>query len=291
MSPAGTTEARAPYQIENCSGDRIAAAFHPLPGNLRRHHLQNLPPNRQRCRRRRRRHIQHVQKPFSPHKPEIIHQRAIRPHRLRPHSRPARRHVFHPHRRHQPLAGPHQLPLLRRPPKLRQPIFPVPPRHRPKPRIHEHFHRFAPIEIPPPVSLPPERQHRVRPRIHIPLNPPREVHSQERILRIRHRINQPPHQLPARRRQIVILHATRNAHHPRIVSRHPRHPIAIQPRAIHHIPRRKISRSRPHHHRVPRRVPRTIESHHACVRLHLRPASHCDLRILRRHRRIIRDPR
>ena len=161
------------------------------------------------------------------------------------------------------------------------------PRHRPKPRIHEHFHRLAQIDIPPPVSLPPERQHRIRTRIHIPVNPPREVHPQKWIPWIRHRINRPPHQLLPRRRQIVILPAKRNQHHPRIIPRHARHPIAIQPRAIHHIPRRKISRARPHHHLVSQ----PIESHNSSTRLHLRPSSRRDLRILRRHRRIIRDPR
>src|ERR1017187_10207594 len=148
-----------------------------------------------------------MQKPLPPHKPEIIHQSAIRAHRLRPHSRPTRRHIFHPHLRHQSLARPHKLPLPQRPPKLRQPISPVLPRHRPKSRIHKYFHRLAQIEIAPPISLAPERQHRIRSRVHIPLNPPREVHSQKRIPRIRHGINQAPHQLLPRRVHIVILPA------------------------------------------------------------------------------------
>src|ERR1039457_3860974 len=226
-----------------------------------------------------------MQKPLPPHKPEIIHQSAIRAHRLRPHSRPTRRHIFHPHLRHQSLARPHKLPLPQRPPKLRQPIFPVLPRHRAKSSIHKYFHRLAQIEIAPPISLAPERQHRIRPRVHIPLNPPREVHSQKRIPRIRHGINQAPPQLLPRRVQIVILPAKWNQHHPRIIPRHARHPIAIQPRAIHHIPRRKISRSRSHHHFIPR----NIESHNSSARLNFRPARRRDLRILRRHRRIIRD--
>src|SRR6202165_817326 len=53
--------------------------------DLRRHHLQYLPPNWKRRRRRRRGYMQHMQKPLSLYKPEIIHQRAVRRHRLRPH--------------------------------------------------------------------------------------------------------------------------------------------------------------------------------------------------------------
>src|SRR5258706_67528 len=112
--------------------------------NLLRHHLQDLPPNRQRCRRGGRRHIQDMQEPPALHEPENIHHRAIRSHTLRPHSSPSPRHILHPHILHPPPARTHQLPL---PPPT--PTAPLPDRNTPRETERSSSPDHAPPSVPP----------------------------------------------------------------------------------------------------------------------------------------------
>ena len=81
---------------------------------------------------------------------------------------------------------------------------------------------------PSPVLLPSQREYRVRPDQHVAVNGRREVHAEERVLRIRHRVDQPAHQVPRLGAQRVVLAPER--HDPRlgVVAGPLRHSVRLQ---------------------------------------------------------------
>ena len=49
--------------------------------------------------------------------------------------------------------------------------------------------RVARVDVAAPVALPGEREHRVRPEQHVAVDPPGEVHAEERVARVGHRVD------------------------------------------------------------------------------------------------------
>ncbi len=117
--------------------------------------------------------------------------------------------------------------------RFRQAGAPVPRRHAPEPGEAREIRHVATVEGPPPVPLPREAQHRVRPHRQAAVDRGREVDAQERQVGIGHGIDQVAHEAALGGGHVVVLAAER--HHAVVdgQAREPGDPVGLQARAGH----------------------------------------------------------
>src|SRR5580693_377057 len=82
------------------------------------------------------------------------------------------------------------------------------------------------------VALARQREYSVGAGIHSAGDAPREVHPKKRKPRIRHGVDQGPHQRGTLGSEVIILAAKWNDHDAGIISRHPADAVAEQSRTV-----------------------------------------------------------
>ena len=206
-------------------------ASHPVARARTQRPPCHLPPDGQGRGRRGRRGVQHVHGVRALPDQEVVHQRAVPQDRLGPD--PGRRgHQIRPpvtsgsSRRTARVNAPLDSERCTSPAPYRQCRAGDPPGAGPGQRGGQ----LARAHDPPAVPLAGQGRHGVRSDVDAAVDAPGQMHPEERERRVRHRIDQPAHQLGPG--QLVVLAAERHDPHPRVVAGEPGHPVAVQPRAV-----------------------------------------------------------
>ncbi len=77
-----------------------------------------------------------------------------------------------------------------------------------------------------------EREHGVGSGLDLAADAARQMHAEERELRVGNRIDEAFDQVAALRRELEVLAAERNDPHPGVVAGHPRDAVALKPAAV-----------------------------------------------------------
>src|SRR5438874_12372456 len=91
--------------------------------------------------------IQHVQDAPAANETEILHQLAVRRHRLRPHARTARFQVLEPNLRHEPLQRFAKQPFAERASQFLPTHALVPPQEPPQARVRRRVKKIAQVDV------------------------------------------------------------------------------------------------------------------------------------------------
>ncbi len=183
---------------------------------------------------------------------EIVHQRPVPQHRLRPHPGRSRYQIVLGYLRQQPAHRLREGPLGQRAAQLARPIAPVAARYPPCARVAQRPGELPRPYGPPVVPLAGQGGDRIGPDVDAPADAPGEMHAEEGEGRVGDRVHQAAHQVRTGRGQVEVLPAERHDPHPRVVARQPGDAVAAQPRAVDQGPRPyDLARRRAHRDRRP----------------------------------------
>src|SRR5256885_443971 len=196
---------------------------------------RDVTADRERRGRRRRGRVEDVDGVGGLHDPEIIHERALRRHRLRPYAGAAGADVLGTQRGHEALERFHERALGERAVDLVGAGLPVFLRHGAEAGEAERVEQLARFHAAPRVALARECEHGVGAGLDVAVARPREVHAEEREFRVRHRVDQAVDQiLPLRAQHVVLAAEGHDLHVDRGLGQARDH-VGLQPRAVHEV--------------------------------------------------------
>ena len=159
---------------------------------------------------------------------KIINKIPLGQHRLRAHARAAGFNIVGADFRHQLLQRARELRLRKRAPDFIAAHARIFCEKSPKPRKEKRVRQITRIDGRPLVAFTRKRQHRVWPRFDAAVDQPREMHAEKWKLRVRHRINQMPHQKLPLLFDLIILAAKGNDFCGRFLPGGAHQPVGVQ---------------------------------------------------------------
>ncbi len=113
------------------------------------------------------------------------------------------------------------------------------PGHAPKSGERQCRRQIPRADIRMTVTFSRQRQHRIRPSVHLASDAPREVHAEKGKAWVGHGIDEGVHQRSPLRHQIVVFAAEWNNHHSGVIACHPADAVAEQSSTVYDCIRRE----------------------------------------------------